>query len=218
MKHTFCLLSLLAGLALPAAQGAIIEPHAFNGLSLPIPDGNPTGLGNHQTISSGIGYIENISVTLNVSGSFNGDLYVYLQHDSGFAVLLNRTGRTNVNLFGYADGGINVTFNDLGGVNPDVHLYQDVVGPQNPLVGLWGSDGRNVDPDTVVDTDARTADLTSFNTGDANGDWTLFVADVSGGGGHVLESWSMEITGQVPEPGTLSLLLLGAGLLARRKR
>ena len=46
---------------------------------------------------------------------------------------------------------------------------------------------------------------------------TLFVTDLSGGDSHTLDSWELEITG-VPEPGTVSLLLLGAALLARRRR
>ena len=32
-------------------------------------------------------------MTLNLSGGWNGDLYAYLVHNSGFAVLLNRVGR-----------------------------------------------------------------------------------------------------------------------------
>ena len=214
MKHTLCFLAVTTGLALSSAQAiTIVEDHDFLGLGVPIPDGDATGVGSFQTIISEITSIENITVTLDISGGFNGDLYVYLQHDSGFSVLLNRIGKTAGNPFGSADPGINLSFNDLG-MNPDVHLATSGGGALN---GLFNSDARNIDPDDVVDTDPRTADLTVFSTLAAAGDWTLFVADMSTGASHTLEGWSMNISG-APEPSTALLLLLGAGVLARRRR
>lgn len=214
MKRLLCLLIVAAGLMLPAAQAAtIIESHDFSGLAAAIPDGNPTGLGNTQNISSDITAIEDITVTLDIAGGFNGDLYVYLQHTTGFAVLLNRVGKTALNLSGYADQGLQISLNDLG-PNPDVHLQTSGGGL---LTGLFISDGRNIDPDDVLDTDGRTAGLNGFTGLAASGEWTLFVADLSSGSGHTLESWSMDISG-VPEPGPAILLLLGAGVLTRRWR
>lgn len=35
-----------------------------------------------------------ITVTINLTGGWNGDLYAHLVHESGFSVLLNRTGRS----------------------------------------------------------------------------------------------------------------------------
>ena len=59
-----------------------------------IPDGNLTGWSDTRTLSGApSGPITNVSVTLDLSGGWNGDLYAYLVHDSGFAVLLNRVGR-----------------------------------------------------------------------------------------------------------------------------
>jgi hypothetical protein len=37
--------------------------------------------------------ITDVNVGLQLSGGWNGDLYAYLVHSSGFAVLLNRVGR-----------------------------------------------------------------------------------------------------------------------------
>jgi hypothetical protein len=59
--------------------------------------------------------------------------------------------------------------------------------------------------------------LSSFNTGNANGDWTLFLADMSTGDTHVLQGWSMTITG-IPEPGTTVLSALALLALTRRRR
>jgi subtilisin-like proprotein convertase family protein len=188
-----------------------VESYSFNGLNLLVPDGNPAGLANVQTISSGIALISEISISLQLSGTYNGDLYAYLSHGaSGFAVLLNRTGRTGSAAFGYNDDGFNVTFSDTAPAG-DIHVYQDstTLGVGIPLTGIWQPDGRNIDPDSVTNLSPRSALLSSFNASDANGDWTLFVADMSTGDAHTLQSWGMTITG-IPEP---SQLLLGGTTL-----
>src|SRR5688572_4200414 len=86
-----------------------------------VPDGNTTGWADTRTISGLAEEISDVNVTLNVSGGYNGDLYVYLQHDSGFSVLLNRVGRTTTTPFGYGDAGLNVTFNDDAAQTTDIH-------------------------------------------------------------------------------------------------
>lgn len=209
MKRYFYLLGLSAGLALTPAH-AITENYDFLGLALGLPDGDPTGVANLQTISSSIVSIDDISVSLDIAGTWNGDIYASLQHDTGFAVLLNRIGRTSGDSFGSSDDGFSVTLNDLGGF-PDIHGQTSGGGT---LFGNFGSDGRDVDPNLVLDVDARTALLTDFVGMDANGGWTLFVADMSGGDTHVLNSWSMEISGSaVPTPvGGSSALMFGLAL------
>jgi subtilisin-like proprotein convertase family protein len=90
------------------------------------------------------------------------------------------------------------------------------------LTGTFQPDARNTSPLTVLANTGRTDFLSSFNGLDPNGDWTLFVADVSGGDTHTLVSWGLEATGPIPEPGTTTLLALGGlGLLLaawRRKQ
>ena len=205
-------------IGLPAAQGATF---ASTDPATPIPDGSPSGLASVLTISSPITSIQSITATLEIGGTFNGDLYAYLTHGSGFAVLLNRSGRsaqTGLASFGYDDEGFDVVFNDLA--STDIHNYQsDVVpAPGSPLTGVWMPDGREIDPDDVLDTDPRTAMLDSFVGEDVNGDWTLFVADLASGNDHILNSWSITIEG-IPEPAGGALLGAGLlGLLLRRRR
>lgn len=175
-----------------------------------IPDANPSGWADSRTISAfGSGFrITDINVSLNVSGGFNGDLYAYLSYTpatgggSGFSVLLNRVGRTGGNPFGYGDAGFNITLDDSA--MTDFHLY----GGGGAPTGSFQVDGRNVDPTTVTDASARTAFLSSFNNLDANGTWTLFFADLSGGDQSTLLSWSLEITA-VPEPANVALGIFG---------
>ncbi len=186
------------------------EVFTFANLNMDIPDGQPAGVADFQTIPSSFHQIASVEVSLDISGNFNGDLYCYLTHGSGFAVLLNRPGRTASNLDGYDDCGFQITLSDTGW-NGDIHNYRGALTPPSgsPLTGTWQPDARNVSPATVLDTDPRTARLSSFNGLDANGTWTLFVADLASGGTSVLNGWQLVI---IPEPSSGALTLFGAPL------
>lgn len=180
-----------------------------------IPDNDPTGLQNTQTLSGYAAGLQSITVNLMISGdpiAFGGDYYVSLQSENGgYCVLLNRIGKTSGNPQGYAANGFNLSF--VFGAN-DVH-YAETYGPtydaEGRLTGAWGADGRNVDPDLVQDTDTRAAQLDGFSGINPNGDWTLFVADMDGSGTATLDSWGLNIEA-VPEPTTMGLLAM-SGLL-----
>ena len=54
--------------------------------------------------------------------------------------------------------------------------------------------------------------LVNFNGSQADGNWTLFFADLANGGGtSLVEGWSLNITA-VPEPVNLSLAIFGGGM------
>lgn len=213
-----------AFLCLTAPVVASLYDETFNfSPNLAIPDNNLSGLALNVPITSQILFIENVEVTLNISGGFNGDYYVYLRHETaggtGFSILLNRVGRTSSNPDGYPDAGMTVTFS--GSAVNDIHTYRSVTNPGGgPLtLGTWTPDGRNVNPANVLDTDARTATLDSFNGLNANGTWTLYLADVAALGQGTIVSWSLHIQG-VPEPATFvgGALAAGATLLGLRRR
>jgi subtilisin-like proprotein convertase family protein len=178
-----------------------------------IPDGNPSGLSDTRTLDFSsvpqFSSLVDLTVSLNISGGFNGDYYGYLVHGSGFAVLLNRSGRTSGNSVGYADSGFNITLS--GSSANDIHNYQGVSNPGGGLLsGTWAPDGRNIDPALALDTTGRTALLSSFAGTDPSGQWTLFLADLDYGEQGQLNSWSLVVTA-VPEPSSLGLALLGIG-------
>ena len=205
------LLSLMAVLALvcSAARAQITENYTFNP-NAPIPDNSVVGVTDSHTIASAIVSITNITVSLQITGGFNGDYYAYLAHSSGFSVLLNRMGRTSGNDLGNSGSGIDVTFDDLA-LNGDIHLAPNA----SPLTGMWQPDARNVTPGSSLDTSPRSAFLASFNGLDANGTWTLFVSDAGPVRTGTFANWTLNITGApVPEAGTVSLVLLGLGTLA----
>ncbi len=193
-----------------------------------VPDNDPTGLQDTRALSGFTDVIESVEVRLTFTAApgdlaYNGDLYASLQHDTGFAVLLNRVGKTEANPLGYDNNGFDINFT-LGG--DDIHLYQDFdpgYDGQGRLVGTWGVDGRNVDPDIVLDTSPRTDMLASFTGLNPNGNWTIFVADMNPHGKATLDSWGLRVT-VIPEPGIAGLFLvtalsaLGVRRIRRMKR
>src|SRR5689334_3241324 len=123
-----------------------------------IPDGNPTGLSSSINVTGLAGQLLDITVSLDISGGSNGDLYAFLSHGStGFAVLLNRTGKTGSDPFGYGDAGFHITLSDAATL--DIHNYGGNGGAL--LTGIWQPDGRNVDPQLVLDSSPRNAFLSS---------------------------------------------------------
>ena len=193
---------------LAAAQTTVTN--VFDNLNKAIPDGQAIGVSDteHLTFADpDFASITDLKVTLTISGGYNGDFYAYLVHDGGFSVLLNRVGRTDSSSAGYSDAGMDVTFSVSG---YDIHDYQSVSVPLNgdPLIGTWGADGRNVNPASVLDTDAQTSLLGAFNGTNPNGDWTLFLADLDFGDQGTLQKWGVIITA-VTEPSTWTLMALG---------
>jgi subtilisin-like proprotein convertase family protein len=194
-------------------------------LNTAIPVGNPVGMTETTTTAGLTGYITNIQVNLNISGGFNGDLYAYLAGPDGqFAVLLNRVGMSSTNAFGYSDTGFDITLNMTGA---NIHNYQlggaYSLNGSGQLTGTWGADGTTVDslsqPPSAFDSAPATAGLHTYYGTDANGGWTLFIADLSSPNQATLVSWGFTIN-TVPEPQTWAMLAGGAAMLFafRRRR
>lgn len=204
------LVLLLAG-CLPGGP-ARAELHSFTALNLPIPDGNASGLHEVRTITSSIAHLESVRLQLRIDGQFNGDLYGYIRHVHGgitnFCVLLNRPGRTAASSSGYPDSGLDIWFDDTAGQG-DIHTYRAITTPTagTPLTGSWETDRRATNPDTVLDTSPRSLSLSSFIGANANGEWTLYLADLAAGGTHTLVSWGLELTGTDILSGTVRYYL-----------
>ena len=178
---------------------------ASDSVNLRIPDGSPAGLVSAVNIATPIERITDVNVSLVVTGGFNGDLHAYLVHDSGYAILLNRAGKTLANPSGYSDAGFNVTLDDSA-TNGDLHNYRVALSgnPNIPLpsalTGTWAPDARDTDPAFVLDTSPRLASLSAFNGLNPNGRWTLFIADVDALYTSTLVSWGLQIVGTNAPP------------------
>ncbi len=173
-----------------------------------IPDGSTAGWSDTRSVSDIPANltIAGVSVTFTISGGYNGDLYGYLSHGGVLVPLLNRvgmgTGSEPTFSFGYGDAGFNgVTLAD-GGANGSIHSYGGGFVPS----GTYSPDSGSL---TFSGT---------FGGLNPNGNWTLFFADLSSGGGQSkLEGWSLNINAVVPEPVNVALgifagvFLIGSG-------
>ena len=212
LKRLWCIALILVSNG--ALFGASVQLSTFDTFSgaeaLGIPDGNYSGAVDIRTVSFGDpgSVISSVRVGLNISGDFNGDLYGYLSYGTELSVLLNRPGLSASNSDGYFDSGLDILLSE--GAPSGIHSYQNTTTPAvgAALTGEWIPDGRNIHPESSgasFDAATRNAGLDSFNGLAANGDWSLFLADVSSGGEVTLESWSLEIT-VVPEPKLYALI------------
>jgi subtilisin-like proprotein convertase family protein len=215
------LLGITAGLMVwaGAAWAQTSETNFTFSVNQLVPDANVNGLSMTTNLSITGGTISDVTVSLDISGGYNGDLYAYLAGpNGGFAVLLNRVGvSNNASSFGYGNSGFDIVLSDSAA--NDVHYYQSasyLLNGNGQLTGTWTPDGRNIDPKSapsLFGSTAPSALLSSFNGMDPNGGWTLFVADLSAGAQSELVSWSLDIT-TVPEPSVLALGIMSLGLLA----
>jgi subtilisin-like proprotein convertase family protein len=180
-------------LSAAAASAAVTSNYPFSS-GLPVPDNNINGLADSREITDTIGPLLYVTVTLQMTGGWNGDLYAYLVHDTGFTVLLNRLGRTTTDTVGSGTSGLNITFDDRATGDPHTSLHAS-----GTVSGSFQPDARTEDPATVTSTSVRSAFLHSFTGLEPNGRWTLFVADLSAGGTATLENWTLHLT-SIPEP------------------
>ncbi len=157
-----------------------------------IADGNASVMWNSISVS-GLGRsLSAISVTLSVTGGNNSGLYAYLSYNGTLGVLLNRPGVNSTTPFGDTSAGLTQTLTGTplyGGVSPLSSTASFTTpGSSTPL-----------------------NDNSLYGGMDPNGNWTLFFADVSGGGGDAtLNGWSLNITA-VPE--TVNVALAAFGLI-----
>lgn len=161
-----------------------------------IPDGSPVGVsftGFYDEAATDA-TLDSLTVSLSISGGYNGNLYAYLVAPNGtMVILLDQPGATVGNPFGYTGSGLNVTLSDTAAGS----IQTTPETPGSVFTGAYQAVGS----------------LSGFNGSVANGNWTLFFADeVSGGGQAQLNGWSLGITA-VPEPANMSLIFLGVGFI-----
>jgi len=201
MKKYFLVVILVIG-GLPQANAALYSVGNVNGsgtsLNQIISDGNPVGITSTMVLTGLGNGLSAISVTLNVSGGNNGDLYAFLSYGGTLVTLLNRVGTgmgdSIQQSYGYTTSGFNnVTLTD--GSASNIH---DVQVPGS--AGSYSADAGS---------------LASFNGVNPNGTWTLFFSDMSGGDTvtSTLNGWSLEIT-SVPEPVNVTLIAFGIVMLS----
>lgn len=200
--------------ATPLAVPAGVLVSEFNGgfeAGGVVPDGEFVPWSDSRVVAGASGQgILDVSVRIEISGGYNGDLYAYLSHGGVLVPLLNRVGMGSGNTFGYGDSGMDVVLTDAALHN--IHAYQAVVGYTISDGAAWQPDGRSVNPVTslpgVFDAPGSVG-LSAFSEMMGDGEWTLVVADVSAGGGNAtVVRWGLEIT-TVPEPEAVTWVMGG---------
>ena len=174
------------------AQAAL---YSSGPLNIGIPDDDPNGVASTLTVSDWhSGWtVTDVHVTLNVTGGWNGDLYAYLSHDGILVPLLNRVGTGSGSepqfSLGFSISGFGTVTLDDASTSGNIH---DI---ENPAGGTY-------------QPDSGAASLANFNNSYANGSWTIFFADMSGGDQSTLVSWGLELEA-APEP-----VVVGLGIFA----
>ena len=180
MKKTLLLTTLLA--AVVTANATIYTTNWNSGFANAgvVPDNNFSGWSDTRSVSTmPAGTFTGLTVDLQLAGGWNGDLYAYLVHSSGFSVLLDRVGVgvSGVSAFGYGDAGMNV---NLASTGTTIHQY-------------GGNSTFTAAPTGSWMTDNTSGSLASFLSTTPNGTWSLFVADLSGGGVTTVQSWGLQM-------------------------
>ena len=191
-----------------------------------------SGPGNYNALSStynaGNGDVASLAsvvamtVTLNVSGGYNGDLYAYLiAPDGTTAILINNADyASQINNDGSSV--VSLTLADASSYAPGVLGTGALVsGTDNGAVGsaAAGTLTGQYNPYQNLNEIMGMALLNHGGVG-VIGDWTLGIAyapqageDANGNGDAMLTSWSLNLT-VVPEPVDLALGIFAAMLLA----
>jgi len=180
MKKIFS--STLLAASLGVAQATLYTTNWNSGFANGgvVPDNNFSGWSDTRMVSAvPAGAFTSLSVNLQLSGGWNGDLYAYLVHDSGFTVLLDHvgTGVSGVSAFGYGDSGMNVT---LAATGTSIHQYGGNSTFSSAPTGSWH-------------TDNTSGSLASFLSTSPNGTWSLFLADTSSGGVTTVQNWGLQM-------------------------
>lgn len=212
----FCLAILLGF----SAEGSVTYTYN-NPSSGAIPDGSAVGWTAGATVSGAGRYLTGVSVSLDLSGGYNGDLYAYLSYGGVLVPLLNRVGVGSSDPFGYGTAGMSVTLSDGG--------LQNIHGVATPGGSgtTYKPDGRAISPSSSPSAfdAAGTVTFQNFVSSgvNPNGTWTLFFADLSSGATSSLNSWSLTLgTSEVPEPVNVALMVFAGAVgvvgLARNRK
>ena len=194
----FCVLLLAFALQVSASLTTNIFSSGFANSGY-VPDNDFSGWSDTRTLSGytgGSALVENVFVTLNIAGGWNGDLYGYLVHSSGFVVLLDRVGSSTFSPYGYGEAG----FTGVMLADDAAHTSIESYGGSSAAAAALSGGTYNSQDGTLN---------TAFDGLSVNGNWTLFLADLSSGDISQVTGWTLTIDA-VPEPTTWAMMIFAA--------
>ena len=219
MNKTILSIGLTLLLAL-GAQATIVNWYSGT-VGIPIADNSAAGstfnTAGGTWSGSPVGVIGSVSVVLNISGGYDGDLYGYLVYNDGSttqtAILLNRvgggSGTAAASTAGFGGGSTSdfATLQSAGVTLSDSGTSGSIQSVAAAAGNSYTTGGGNLN--------------STFVNMSSGGTWTLFLADMSAGDQSTLVSWGLNVS-VVPEPATWALLIFCSGFLvmgvARRLR
>ncbi|HEY3245322.1 MAG TPA: proprotein convertase P-domain-containing protein [Phycisphaerae bacterium] len=216
-------IALVAGLAARASAQECPNPRVIKtppGTAVPILDPPaPAATVTLTVVDDGLGCntISDVNVDLIIAHTWQGDLSAWVTHNGVTVSLINRPGEPS-GIFGYsADNygnpatGVKFTLDDEA---PGIYDRPPLgIGP-NDTIGIANVSGP-WQPDPGAD--AGLPLLSAFDGMSKVGDWTLSVLDNAGGDTGTINNFGLTI-GNVPEPASVGLLVVGALTLIRRRR
>ena len=203
MNNTILLGTLLATIVVANAQVYSTNWNSGFANAGVVPDNSFSGWSDSRSVSTmPAGTLQGVAVDIQLSSGWTSDLHAYLVSGSGFAVLLDRVGTPGLTI-GYGAGTMTVTLADNGFNSQAITLILHGAGAN--ASGMFNPDDNNAG----FATTGASGSLGSFLGTSQNGTWSLFVADLSGGGVTTIQSWGLQME-IVPEPQTGTLALAGA--------
>jgi|GEM_PF-1943209 len=145
--------------------------------SIAIPDGNTNGVSQDIMVPNG-GSITDIDVSLDISHTYVGDLFVSISHGGTTVVLMDRPGVPN-STYGCSRNNIDCTFDDQS-LNGTV---EDICNNSNPTYS------GDYEPEES---------LSAFNGMNPSGIWTIFASDVETPDPGTINEWCLDITLEAP--------------------
>lgn len=145
--------------------------------SLAIPDSNPTGVTSNLSVATSF-VPDVISVDVEISHSWVGDLRIVLQHPDGTNVTLMDRPGVPASTNGCSDNDLNITFTDASSVD-----LETVCGAGSP----W-----------YVGDAAPSTPLSALLGKNAAGTWKLTVSDHVGSDTGTIDCWSLNLVSSVP--------------------
>ncbi|MFA6044415.1 MAG: hypothetical protein WC718_05475 [Phycisphaerales bacterium] len=187
MKKT-SILAAVAGLAIATGAASAQVYSASPGLQI-ISTATPSGTVNSTiNVAGGPSNVTDLNVIFQANHTWDSDVDVVLQGPTGYICLSTDNG-------GSGDNYLTTRFDDISTVSitSGVAPFNGNYRPEGTLNGWAGS------PLTFVGTNYTT--MAGFNGTNANGAWTMYVADDTGGDSGIWSYWSLEFNGSVDPVG-----------------
>lgn len=169
----------------------VAAPQGFS-TSPGTPIADNTAFNTNLVVSGVSGTTTNVTCTINLTHTWDSDLYIFLTSPTGQIIELS------TNNGGSGDNYTNTVFSDAGATN--------ITAGATPFTGTFRPEGTLTAAIAPTSTTATITTMAGFNGFNPNGTWVLRIGDHATGDVGTLNSFSLSITGS---PSSLNWVLIG---------